>query len=90
MPLVLSVEQQQALAASGGAPLQLVDEETRQAYYIISAEQYAVMRANSSGTDLDPRDAYPLMSEAAGAAGWDDPAMDVYDNYDEEREKRSL
>ena len=90
MPLVLSDEQRRALAAKGGPPLQLVDEETGQFYYIISTEQYAVMRANSSGTDFDPREAYSLMSKAAGAAGWDDPAMDVYDNYDEEHEKRSL
>ena len=54
VPLVLSVEQQQALAANGGAPLQLVDEKTGQVYYIVSAEQYAVMCANSSGTDFDP------------------------------------
>ena len=66
MPLVLSEEQRQALTAKGGPPLQLVDEETGHVYYLVSAEQYAVMHANSSGDDFDPRDAYPLMSEAAG------------------------
>ena len=90
MPLALSEEQRRELMANGGPPLQLVDEETGYVYYLISAEQFAVMRANPSGDEFDPRDAYPLMSKAAGAAGWDDPAMDVYDNYDEEREKRSL
>jgi hypothetical protein len=28
---------------------------------------------------------YPLIAKAAAAAGWDDPIMDAYDNYDENR-----
>lgn len=75
----------QALEAGDGSPLQLVDEQTRRVYYIISAEQLDAVEALLAEGEFTPREAYPLTAKTAAAAGWDDPAMDVYDHYDEQR-----
>jgi hypothetical protein len=34
------------------------------------------------GDEHDPRRLYPLIAKTAGAAGWDDPVMDDYNDYD--------
>lgn len=35
--------------------------------------------------DFQPSELYYLIAKTAGEAGWNDPAMDVYDRYDEHR-----
>ena len=87
MPLVLSDHQRQALVAKNGPPLQFIDEETGKFYYLISAEQYATVQSMMTDEEFAPRDAYPLIAKTASEAGWHDPAMDVYDQYDEHRAK---
>ena len=36
--------------------------------------------------DLTPQEQLGLLAESGNRAGWDDPEMDVYDNYDENRQ----
>jgi hypothetical protein len=36
--------------------------------------------------DFDVADTYAAQSKVAGAAGWDDEVMDVYDDYDAHRQ----
>ena len=74
-----------ALQAEHGRPMKLVDEQTRQVYYVISAEMFETVRALLADEEFEPREMYPLIAKAAAAAGWDDPIMDAYDNYDENR-----
>ena len=85
MTPVITDQMRQALEAEHGQPVKLVDEQTSRVYYVISAELFAVVRALFVEEEFDPREMYPLMSKVAGAAGWDDPIMDAYDNYDENR-----
>ena len=85
MMTALSDQMRQALEAEHGPPVMLVDEQTSRVYYVISAEQYETVRALFTDDEFDPREAYPLMAKAAGDAGWNDPLMDAYDNYDEHR-----
>ena len=75
-------QMRQALEAGDGSPVRLVDEQTRRVYYIISAEQFEAVQALLAEGEFSPRELYPLISRTAAAAGWDDPAMDVYDHYD--------
>ena len=35
-----------------------------------------------SELDLDAEDAFQTQIESAAAAGWDDPALDVYNEFD--------
>ena len=85
MTPVITDQMRQALDAERGQPVKIVDDQTSRIYYVISAEQFETVRALFAEGDFGPREIYPLISETAGEAGWNDPAMDVYDNYDEHR-----
>lgn len=80
---VLTEQIRQALDAERGQPVKIVDEQTSRVYYVITAEQFETVRALFAEGDFDPLEIYPLISKTAGDVGWNDPAMDVYDNYDE-------
>lgn len=75
----------QAINEQHGGPVQLVDEMTRKVYYIISKEQFETIQALYDDREFSPHELYPLISKTAEAAGWDEPLMDDYDNYDEHR-----
>ncbi|MCE9556885.1 MAG: hypothetical protein K8T91_26355 [Planctomycetes bacterium] len=81
----LSDQQRAALKAEGGSPISVLDEQTSRVYYLVSEDQYARIRGMLTADEFDPREAYPLIAKTAGAAGWDDPIMDEYNNYDEHR-----
>ncbi|HQX49578.1 MAG TPA: hypothetical protein PK992_19000 [Planctomycetaceae bacterium] len=85
MTPVLTEQIRQALDAERGQPVKIVDEQTSRIYYVITAEQFETVRALFAEGDFDPREIYPLISKTAGDAGWNDPSMEVYDNYDEHR-----
>ena len=86
MTPVLTEQIRQALDAERGQPVKIVDEQTSRVYYVITAEQFETVRALLADGDFDPREIYPLISKTAGDAGWNDPSMEVYDNYDEHRQ----
>jgi hypothetical protein len=46
---------------------------------LVKLEQYEWMQELLMD-ELDIPEAYPLMDEAAAKAGWDDPAMDIYND----------
>jgi PHD/YefM family antitoxin component YafN of YafNO toxin-antitoxin module len=85
--VTLSESQRQIVQAHNGEPIAVMDDQTRQVYYLISAEQYEQVRALLTAEPFDPRELYPLISKTAAEAGWADPQMDDYDRYDEVRAK---
>ena len=86
MTPAITDQMRQALDAEHGQPVKIVDEKTSQVYYVISAAQFETMRALFADGEIQPREAYPLIAKTAAAAGWADPVMDAYDNYDEHRQ----
>jgi hypothetical protein len=68
-----------AVEQAGEQPVQLNDPGTNLVYFIVRADVYERMRSLCG--DLDVRNAYPLMDQVAAAEGWDDPSMDVYNDY---------
>jgi hypothetical protein len=46
------------------------------------------VRSVLADEELDVTDTYAAQSAAAAASGWNDPEMDVYDDYDAHRQKR--
>src|SRR5437868_100919 len=82
MTLTLTPEQQQALTAEPNQPLQLVDDKGTGKWYVISEQQYKAVQPLIEEDKFDPREFYPLIAKTAAAAGWADPMMDVYDNYE--------
>jgi len=79
----LTDELRQAIEERGGAPLYLVDA-TDNHYVLMRADQYEKVKGLFEGDDLDPREMYPLIDEVM-KEDWDDPAMDIYNDYDAHR-----
>jgi hypothetical protein len=86
MTTKLSDDLRQALEQEGG-PVHLVDAATNERYVIMRAEQYEKAKALFEEEAFDPRELYPLVEESFRKAGWDDPEMDVYNDYDAHRPK---
>ncbi len=79
----LADDQRQALVEHGGSPVYVVDLATNARYVLLRAEQYESLTAQETVDEADdPRKLYPLIAKTAGAAGWDNPAMDEYNDYD--------
>jgi hypothetical protein len=81
----LTDEQRQAIEEHGGEPVYVVDAQTNASYVLIRAEQYRILTALFADIEFDPRELYPLSARSAAAAGWDDPDMDVYNEYDAQK-----
>ena len=75
----ITPEIRQAIERAGEEPVELTDPDTNSVYIIVRADLYDRMRALCD--DFHIRDAYPLMDQVAARDGWDDPAMDVYNDY---------
>lgn len=81
MLLEISEDLRQALGAVG-TPLRLVDSQSGQTYVVVRETAYA--RVQSLLSD-ELSDTYPAQIESAIRAGWDDPVMDQYNDYDQHR-----
>ena len=60
----------------------VIDPVTQKVYVLLASDIFDRFKALLDDEPFDVRDTYAAQSAAAGAAGWDDPEMDVYDNYD--------
>lgn len=80
----LSNEQRQALQQRQGKPLYIVDAETQRAFVLLPAEAFRRAQALFDD-DFAVSDMYAAVSQAFGKAGWDDPVLDAYNDYDANR-----
>jgi hypothetical protein len=60
---------------SQGTPLKLVDPATGETYLLVRELEHDTLA-----------DTYSAQIESAMRAGWDDPAMDDYNDYDRHRQ----
>jgi hypothetical protein len=66
----------------GAGPALARDPETNETYVLIRAALYERLKALLyDDSEFPLNEAYPLVDEMAAKAGWDDPAMDVYDDF---------
>lgn len=86
MKPALTNDQRCAWVAGGGEPLPLIDQQTQETYYLVSAAQMQAVQAMFELGEFEPAELYPLIGPAAAAAGWADPEMDIYDDYDANRQ----
>jgi hypothetical protein len=77
----ITPELRRAIEEGGGQPTHLVDPETNATYVLIRAEQFERLRSLLS-EEVGIGDLYPAVDRVFRAEGWDDPTMDVYDDYD--------
>src|SRR5437870_2406926 len=84
----LTEEQRQEVSQANGEATRAIDPESKQEYVLIRAELYEHIKTLLYGdSDWTPEEQLTLLAESGKRAGWDDPAMDVYDNYDENHKK---
>ena len=84
MTTKLTVEQREDLQQHGNQPVPVVDPDSNAVYFLVARELFEAIFGDDS---TDARVAADAQSIVAGAAGWDDPEMDAYDNYDAHRAK---
>ena len=77
-PNKLSEEQRRTLQEHPGAAVPLVDEAAKVKAWLVPDAAYQKIRSLLEGDSFDVRGAYAAQDEVARNAGWDDPAMDVY------------
>ena len=90
MPLELTPQQSDSIARAGAGPLRVIDAATGAGYVLLPAGEYDRLRGSKeAGADVgvetkafDVRASYPAQNAVAAAAGWADPIMDEYDDYD--------
>ena len=75
----LTDEQRKAVQKHNGDPILIEDAKSNRTYVLILADEYEV-RSGTTPT-LDITDTYSLQDQVAHAEGWDDPAMDDYNDY---------
>ncbi len=72
-----------ALEAAHGGPVEIVDGQ--QHYVLIRAEVYDRLKDLFDNGPLTEEERAGLLRDAGKRAGWDDPAMDVYNDLDPRR-----
>ena len=83
---VLTSEQIQAIQADPNVALRVIDPHNNEAYVIVRADVYEQMQLILKD-EYQLRDTSVAQMRSALRAGWDDPAMDDYNNYDENYQK---
>ena len=79
---ILTSEQLEALQANPDCAVRVVDPQTNATYVIVRADIYEQMHSILR-SEYQIGDTYLAQVRSAMRAGWDDPAMDDYNNYDE-------
>ncbi len=85
MSITLSAEQRQAIADHPGEAVEIVDEVSQARFVLLPAEQFDRIKALLSNDEFDVRETYIAQSSALATAGWDDPELDIYNDYDANR-----
>ena len=74
-----------AAAACGSPAAPVTDPRTRKAYVLIRSDLYRRGRRRTRGSMDDLDETYSAQIESAMRAGWNDPRMRDYDEYDAHR-----
>jgi hypothetical protein len=83
----LTPEQRRQLDA--GLAVDVTDAETAKPYVLLRKDVYdRVRRLLYDDSDATPEELRGMLARSAEANGWEEPGMDAYDRYDEERRCR--
>jgi hypothetical protein len=77
----LTEEMREALRDAARQPVQVEDEETHARYVLLPVDVYQRVRSIVQDDEFDISETYAAQDSAL-AAVWDDPELDVYENYD--------
>src|SRR5205814_7121195 len=77
----LTEQQRQEVRQANGEAARAIDPGTKQEYVLIRVELYERLKSLLyDDGDWTPEEQLSLLAESGKRAGWDDPAMDIYDN----------
>ena len=85
MAAQLSDELRREIERQGDRPIEVVDPATNKVYLLVPREQYERLKPIFEDEPLSALEQRELLRQAGQRAGWDDPEMDAYDHYDENR-----
>lgn len=83
----ITPEQRQLVEKAGETPVVLTDPRTREAFVLIREASYRRLQERL-GLEMGPlsiEEQRAALAHAGKIAGWDDPAMDVYNDLDPRR-----
>ncbi len=84
MSLTISDELLTAVKAASGKPVLLTDPQTHQDYVVIPATLYDELTAGSPQKVFSKEEQVQLLVAVGLRVGWDDPALDVYNDVEPE------
>jgi hypothetical protein len=86
--LELTEQQRRELRESNGREIRVCDPDSHKEYVLLNAEVYERLKhLLYDDSEWTPEEQLQVLAESGKRAGWDDPEMAVYDNYDENRKK---
>jgi hypothetical protein len=84
----LTEQQRREVKELDGNAIDVIDPETKQEYVLVRKERYERIKTLLyDDSEWTPDEQLRLLAESGKRAGWDDPEMDAYDHYDENRKK---
>ena len=86
MATQLTHEQHEKLEQHGDKPMPVVDPVDQKVYFLVAGDLFERFKALFNDDDFDIRETYAAQ-DAALAKVWDDPALDVYNDYDANKTK---
>ena len=84
--MIQLTKEQCAILASEDRPTAF-DPLTKAKFVLVKEELFARIQHLVDAGDMSIDEQIGLLSESGNRAGWDAVEMDVYDNYDENRDK---
>jgi len=89
--IMIELTEAQRIQLEGGKAVDVSDAKTTQHYVILRKDVYErVRRLLYDDSDWTEDEQRLMLARSAKGNGWDEPGMDIYDRYDEERKKRCL
>jgi hypothetical protein len=81
----LTEEQRAALEQHAGQPIVVIDPVKQAEYVLLPVELYQRVQALLGNDQSIIHETYSAQEQAFGDAGWNDSALDVYNDYDAHR-----
>jgi len=82
MSIELTQEQSKALEQAGAAPASVTDPRTQKSYVLLGKDVFERIKSLIPSEDYSLADTYRAQVDSAIQAGWNDPVMDEYNDYD--------
>jgi hypothetical protein len=76
---------QEAVRRAGDQPVRLTDLETNAEYVVVPAKVFEGLTSGMAPQVLSREEQARILVAAGRKVGWDDPAMDVYNDLDPRR-----